>query len=403
MAEPVLTHDREAPDRPRAPIAVLAFGAFAVGTGLFALNGVLPEAAVDLHVTPAAVGQAVTVFAAVYAVAAPLLAVLGGRFPTRPVLLAALLLLVVGNVVTAASPNLTVLLLSRVISAVGAAAYTPAALGAAAALAGPRRRGAALAIVQGGLNAALGAGVPLGVAVATVLSWRGSLVTVVVLGVLAVLAVLLGTRSLPHAASVRLPEIGELLRRRAMLAALIVTVLVVAAGISAYTYVAAVLAGSVRAHGVVLIVLLVLYGIGALAGTLVAGPLVDRYGPAPVLLLAVAVQAVSLALVPLASVLAAAVPVIAIWGASFTASTPPQQVRLITLAPDSPTVAVSLNSSAIYIGQGLGAVLGGVVLDVGSSAEALPLFAAGVALVGLIAALASIRRHERPSAHTPAP
>jgi len=390
------------PDNSWRTIGVLAFGAFAVGTGLFALSGVLPQTARDLHVSSAAVGQSVTVFAIVYAVGAPLLAALAGRFALKPVLIFALLLLVVGNALTAAAPDLVVLLLSRVVAAIGAAAYTSAALGAAAALAGQARSGTALAVVQGGLNGALAVGVPIGVAVAAVSSWRSALIVVSGVGVLALFGVAFATGPLPRAQVVRPSAVVALLRSGPLLLALAVTVLIVAAGISAYTYVSEVLGTTVDAHGGGLLVLLIVYGVGAFAGTLTAGPLVDRFGARRVLLIVVGLQAAVLAVVPVVHVLPLAIPMLLLWGATFTASTPPQQIRVIGLAPNSPTVAVSLNSSGIYVGQGFGAVVGGIVLAGGVPASTLPFVASSIAVLGLLTALPRLQPRSVPEEVRPA-
>lgn len=379
-----MRHTESTGAAPWRSITMLTVGSFAVGTGLFALSGVLPQAAKDLHTSTSVVGQAVTVFAVVYAVSAPLLAVLTGRFALKPVLLIALVLLVAGNLLTALAPDVVVLLLSRVLAALGAAAYTPAALGAAAALAGPARSGAALALVQGGLNAALAVGVPIGAAVSTTLSWRAAPGVVAVLGVIAIGGLAIGSGPLPRARAVGTAALGALLRRGPVLLVLGVTVLSVGASISAYTYVAEVLGSTVDARGALLLVLLVGYGVGAFAGTIAAGPLTDRLGARRVLLVALGAQAVVLVLVAVAHVPAFALVAVVLWGGTTTASTPPQQVRLIERAPDTPTVAVSLNSSAIYVGQGAGAVIGGVVLGAGLSAGTLPLFAAVLAAVGVL-------------------
>lgn len=160
------------------------------------------------------------------------------------------------------------------------------------------------------------------------------------------------------------------------------TVLAVGATISAYTHVAEVLGSTARARGGLLLLLLVVYGVGAFSGTLVAGPAVDRLGPRRVLLTAVAAQ-----VVPLTHPLVLVVPLVLLWGATTTASTPPQQVRLIALAPGSPTVAVSLNSSAVHVGQSAGAVVGSLALTAGVPAAGLPGVAAGLAAAGLLVAL----------------
>jgi predicted MFS family arabinose efflux permease len=51
------------------------------------------------------------------------------------------------------------------------------------------------------------------------------------------------------------------------------------------------------------------------------------------------------------------------------ALTPLQQYRLIQSAPDQQNGILALNASAIYVGQGLGAILGSLVITHASSAS----------------------------------
>jgi len=371
------------PVRPTSSVWLLAFGSFAVGTGLFALGGVLPALAQDLGVAQAVAGQAVTVFAITYALTAPVAAYLAARWPTRRVLLVGLAIFTAGNAATAAAPDLVVLFLSRVVAALGAATFTPVALGAAAALVPAARRGQALAIVMSGLNGALAVGVPLGVVLARTGSWRSAVVLVAALGLAAMLVIARGIPHLPAAAQTPIPRAVAVLRRRSVLVVLGVTVLFVAAGISVYTYVAGVLADTVGpTHGQYLL-LLVLYGIGAFGGSLVAGPMTDRFGPGRALIWSLALLVLILVLVPFANSLTAASILVVFWGAAFTAPLTPQQYRLVGLVPDDATVTVSFNSSATYLGQGLGSAAGGLALSAGLAHRNLPFLAAALGLAAL--------------------
>ena len=143
---------------------VLALGTFAVGTDAFVLAGFLPDVAASLHTSTARAGQAVTVFAAAYAIASPLVATLTARLPRRALLVAALAVLAIANAASALAPNLPLLLISRVLAAGGAAGYTPTAGAVSAALVRPEMRARALSVVVGGLTVATALGVPLGTA-----------------------------------------------------------------------------------------------------------------------------------------------------------------------------------------------------------------------------------------------
>jgi MFS transporter, DHA1 family, inner membrane transport protein len=54
------------------------------------------------------------------------------------------------------------------------------------------------------------------------------------------------------------------------------------------------------------------------------------------------------------------------WGIAGFALNPLQQYRVVQLAECTRNVALSLNASAIYLGQGAGAFLGALALDLGS-------------------------------------
>lgn len=370
--------------RSSATVWVLAFGSFAVGTGLFALGGVLPQMARSLGTSVGAAGQAVTVFALTYAIAAPLLATAAGRWPARRVLLIALVVFSIGNAATAAAPTLTALLASRVVAALGAAAFTPVALGAAVAVVSPERRGRALATVMSGLNGSLAVGVPLGIVLSRFSTWRSAVVLVAALGIVAVLVLAAAIRTLPLVPRTSLKASARLLRMPRIVVVLAVTVLSVAAGISAYTYIADILGDTVHATGWTFLVLLVLYGVGAFLGSLTAGRLTDTFGANRTVTAAIVLLLLVLALVPFMRVLAIVAVLVTVWGAAFVASTSPQQHTLVTAAPDNATVAVSLNSSGIYLGQALGAAIAGLALQAGLEGRQLPFLAAALAVAALV-------------------
>jgi predicted MFS family arabinose efflux permease len=71
-----------------------------------------------------------------------------------------------------------------------------------------------------------------------------------------------------------------------------------------------------------------------------------------------------------------------VWSVAGWALTPFQQYRLIELAPRTQNIVLSLNASAIYLGQGIGAGIGALTIGYGSLAS-LGWVAALYAAVGL--------------------
>jgi DHA1 family inner membrane transport protein len=177
---------------PPARAAVLTVGTFAVGTDAFVVAGVLPDLARSLHVGVAQAAQLVTVFALAYAVLAPVLAAVTGRWPRRKLLLTALLVFVLGNVATALAPSYALVVAARLLAAAGAAMFTPNASATAAALVPPGQRARAISWVVFGLTSSTALGAPLGTFLASVLSWRETMWFVAALGGLAALVIVRG-------------------------------------------------------------------------------------------------------------------------------------------------------------------------------------------------------------------
>ncbi|MFB7620664.1 MFS transporter [Kitasatospora sp. NPDC056181] len=375
-------------------VPVLALGTFAVGTDAFVVAGFLPDLAGDLGVSTAAAGQAVTAFAAAYALLSPVLATLTARVPRRTLLVAALTGLGVANLATALAPTFAALIVARVAAAGSAAAFTPNAGAVAAFLTGPERRARALAVVVGGLTVATALGVPLGDVAGELTGWRWALAAVAALALLtaAVLALLLP--ALPGNPAVPLRERLAVLRRPAVRAVLPLTVLGMTAAYTVYAYSVPVLAAvgigeSDTAWP------LSLYGLGAVLGNLASGYATDRFGPVRVLSTGYLVLAAGLGGLGLLAAYGTRAPALVgllavAWGAGSWCQTPPQQHRLIAAAPQEAPLVVALNSSAVYAGIGSGTVLGGLTAHAGAAT----MYATAAALAAVAAAclLATVGR-----------
>lgn len=140
----------------------LLLATFVIGTDDFIIAGILPELAVDFDVTEAAAGQLVTVFSLVYAVAAPVMALLTARLSRRKLIVGGLTVFALVNAATVFAPSYAALMALRVAAALVGATITPAAFATAGSLAPPERSGRAIGVVAAGLTVSLIVGVPVG-------------------------------------------------------------------------------------------------------------------------------------------------------------------------------------------------------------------------------------------------
>lgn len=358
----------------RLRLLVLALGTFAIGTGSFVFAGLLEGVAADLSVTVGAAGNLVTVFAVTYAVSSPVLVTLAGRVGPRRVLVVAMAVFAAANAAATFAPTFGLLLACRMLAACGAAVFTPTAVAVAAGLAPEEERGRAISFITGGLTVAFVIGIPLGSIIGTYAGWRMTFVMVAALGVVA----MAGIRFLPDVDGppvMGLRERVEALRQPAIFAALLLTTFGIMGGFVIFTYVSPLLARITGFGGTGVSGLLFLFGVAAMFGNTLGGYGADqgRYaGLAAATLTLQAVSFLGLSLLVTFSGTALALPgvlaMLALWGTAGFALNPLQQYRVAQLAPAARNVALSLNASAIYLGQGVGAGLGALALGYGSLA-----------------------------------
>lgn len=273
--------------------------------------------------------------------------------------------------------------MARVLAGLGAALYTPNA-SAAAALAGPARRGQALAVILGGLTVGTVCGVPVGTAIGQHMSWQASLVFVAVVGGIALLGLLATLPALPIPPAVPMSARLAVLARGRVVALVAFMLLASASSIMVYAYVADVLRVTAHTTGTALAIALLLWGVGGMVGSFGSGWLTDRWGAERTLSLALVVLAVTLAALAVTSSTAAVVVVMVLNGAAGWAVATPNNHRLTALVPELPPVVISFNSSGIYFGQALGVGLGGILLGHATGVRTLCLAGAALAVVALL-------------------
>jgi MFS transporter, DHA1 family, inner membrane transport protein len=371
-----------------------------IGTGAFSITGILGDIASGLGVGVAAAGQAMSVYALATALLAPLAMVLSGRWRRKSALLLALGLFTAGMALTALATSLPALLAGRVVMGVGAM-FTPLAAGITITLVAPERRGQALALVFLGMSLSYVIGVPLASAIGAAAGWRAALWVTTGLGLLAFLAVALWVPRATQSPSVSFAGLVDVLRRPELLVVLALTLAYFSAIFAVFSYIGPVLRALVPMSAPELSLTLSLFGVAGMAGTLIGGWANDRLGArrtlwAQLLLLG----AMMLALPFTAGHWPLMMVVMVLWGAAGFGMMAPQQSRLATMAPRETPLLLSLNTSMLYLGTALGAVLGGAaVATVGF--ERLPWVGALAVVVSLALLAASRALEARAAARSP--
>ena len=369
-------------NRPLASLAVGWLTMFIIGTDLFVISPLLPMIATEYRIFPAAAGLSVTVFSLTYMISAPLLGHLADRVGRNRVLICGLVVFAAANLATAAAANLGLLLVARIGAGAAAAAVSPSVYALVASAAPPDRRASWMALVVSGLLVSLAVGAPIGAWAGAALGWKA------VFAALSALSLLL---TLPNWAVWSLDggpgETGMVplaaFDLKAVAARLLPMVLWSTGLYGMYTYLGTGLAAAGYSVEAIARAILV-YGLGAIAGVLVGGPLADRFGARSMAAAGLLGLSTCFILLYLAAHAGLLVPLaLGLTSAVAQLFFPAQQAGI---AHDFPTRRASMmawNNSALFFGISLGSLLGGQAVALAGFQGDL-IFAAAVALAGFI-------------------
>jgi predicted MFS family arabinose efflux permease len=368
-------------------LVAMLLGNFVVGVSVLGPAGMITELAQGLGVTIQTAGLLVTFGAVVLCVASPLLVWRTSRMDRRVMLGGTIAVLAVGHFASALAPSYGVLLALRLGMLAVAAIFTPQAASTVTLMTSERERSGAISFVFLGWSSAVALGLPLVALSTTQWGWRG---TYVVIGLIATASGLLLWTRLPRGLKgqpVDLSTWGALARNRLVLLLLSITALWLGGQFVVFPYVAPLLADMAGASGRVAALLFALYGFLGVAGNLAASRLVGTWGPyATSRIFLVIMMAGALSWLAGAGNVVAMGMAMGLWGLGFAAFNSMQQARLIAAAPDLGSASVALNTSAIYVGQGMGSAIGGALYSAGRL-ETIGIVATAfmaAALVGLL-------------------
>jgi DHA1 family inner membrane transport protein len=382
-------------------LLALSIASFAIGTGEFAVMGMLPQVASTFDVEITRAGHLVSSYALGVVVGAPVLAVACARFARDRVLVALLAAIVAGNLASALAPSYASLLVLRFASGLPHATFFGVAALVAAELVAPERRAQAVGGVLIGLTIASIIGTPIATLIGQHASWR------IVYAAIAVIAAISGVLLRAHAPRVPVDATAHPLRELHALRRPLVWITLGIASIgfgglfATYTFIAPIMTSYAKASPALVPVTVALIGCGMFLGNLVGGKLADRSLSGTILgallwnLAAGVAFSLGAGSAPLAMALAFGL------GAGFMI-VPALQTRLIDVAGDAQTLAASLNHAAFNVANALGAWFGGLAVHrfdwnatgwVGAA-----MAGAGLALFGLAALVArgdrSISHHK---------
>lgn len=364
-------------------IASLAMGGFGIGTIEFAMMGLLPNVAEGVGVSIPDAGHLISAYALGVVVGAPILAAIAAKLPRKKVVLGLMALFTLGNFSSFFAPDFWSLFITRFISGLPHGAFFGVAAVIAASLVAPTKRGRAISMVMLGLSIANVIGVPAVTFIGQQYGWRLLFILVALIGALTVLCIWIFVPAQPVAAGASIrTELGALKRLQVWLA-LLIGIVGFGGFFAVYAYIAPTMTDVTGLASEWLPLVAALYGIGMVIGNVIGGRLADRSVMGSIYLMMGAIAAVLLVFSLAVRQPWSALPMVLLIGASGSMLVPALQTRLLDVSPGAPSLASSMNHSALNIANALGAFLGGLVIAWGWGYIAPALVGAGLAILGL--------------------
>ncbi len=351
----------------RASLWALLFGNFLIGTGVLLPVGLINQLSLSFDVAISTAGLMMMVSGLVVGIGAPIFAATTSQIDRRLLLVGSLLLYAVGHLAQGFVTDFNVLLALRGLTIVSAAIFTPQAAATVGLLVPQEQRSAGIAFIFIGWSTANVVGIPIGNMLGEEFGWPLVYFMAAALSLFGAAWVWVVLPKGLHTAKLDVAAWASVLKTPVLLLVMGVTLLSFSGLMVLFSYLAAILAGF-GASTLFISIAFAVSGVAGLVGNTLASKYVGRFRVEQIIAVAICSIISGFLIFGLGfGFLPMALLALVFTGFGTFASNSLQQSRLVQIAPPLAGATVSLNTSAVYLGQAIGTGLGGVLIKSGAS------------------------------------
>jgi len=343
-------------------IFILALGGFGIITTEFSVIGILPVLAKAFQISIDTAGWLLSGFALTIAVTGPFTVLLTSRINRKWLMTGALSVFVLSNIVSALSPNFTVLMIARIVPALLHPVFWSVAIATASRQVAPQDVPKAVAVVMGAISVGTVLGVPLTTYIADLVNWQAAFITAGVINLLALAMLVTYIPSMPVTEKHTQRSQVRSLANPQLWVNLLATIIMIAGMFSTYGYLAAFLSKVSLMNGKEISLMLLLFGGASVAGNWLAGILLSKNVMLTTRLFIIALIGVHMLAYFFGGMFVPVTAIVTLWGLIHTGGFLICQTRISAEAPEAPELATSLMVSFGNAGFALGSFLGGIVI-----------------------------------------